>query len=104
MKIVRHPTTVRLHEVLSIQTKMYVILEFVTGGELFDKIVRFTYVKTLIHVCTLILFSIYFLKCDHPSHSELFLSIFHKFPLYRFMLYLDVFLEFHGDICLIHIK
>ncbi|GAB2216134.1 hypothetical protein Droror1_Dr00023902 [Drosera rotundifolia] len=40
MKIVRHPYIVRLHEVLSSRTKIYIILEFVTGGELFDKIVH----------------------------------------------------------------
>ncbi|KAF9679785.1 hypothetical protein SADUNF_Sadunf06G0051200 [Salix dunnii] len=38
MKIVRHPNIVRLHEVLSSRTKIYIILEFVAGGELFDKI------------------------------------------------------------------
>ncbi|XP_058074437.1 CBL-interacting protein kinase 24-like [Magnolia sinica] len=40
MKIVRHPNIVRLHEVLASRTKIYIILEFVTGGELFDKIVH----------------------------------------------------------------
>nr|XP_023875688.1 CBL-interacting serine/threonine-protein kinase 24 [Quercus suber] len=40
MKIVRHPNIVRLHEVLASQTKIYIVLEFVTGGELFDKIVH----------------------------------------------------------------
>ncbi|XP_062148070.1 CBL-interacting serine/threonine-protein kinase 24-like isoform X2 [Alnus glutinosa] len=40
MKIVRHPNIVRLLEVLASQTKIYIILEFVTGGELFDKIVH----------------------------------------------------------------
>ncbi|RVX10925.1 CBL-interacting protein kinase 8 [Vitis vinifera] len=40
MKIVRHPNIVRLHEVLASQTTIYIILEFVTGGELYDKIVR----------------------------------------------------------------
>ncbi|KAH9761791.1 CBL-interacting serine/threonine-protein kinase 24 [Citrus sinensis] len=40
MKIVRHPNIVRLHEVLASRTKVYIILEFVTGGELFDKIVH----------------------------------------------------------------
>lgn len=39
MKIVRHPYIVRLHEVLASRTKIYIILEFVTGGELFDRIV-----------------------------------------------------------------
>ncbi|RZC53809.1 hypothetical protein C5167_012652 [Papaver somniferum] len=40
MKIVRHPNIVRLHEVLSSRTKIFIILEFVTGGELFDRIVH----------------------------------------------------------------
>lgn len=40
MKIVRHPNIVMLHEVLASRTKIYIILEFVTGGELFDKIVH----------------------------------------------------------------
>lgn len=40
MKLVRHPYVVRLHEVLASRTKIYIILEFITGGELFDKIVR----------------------------------------------------------------
>ncbi|XVE71455.1 hypothetical protein DITRI_Ditri10aG0152000 [Diplodiscus trichospermus] len=38
MKIVRHPNIVRLHEVLASRTRIYIILEFVSGGELFDKI------------------------------------------------------------------
>ncbi|KAI8550210.1 hypothetical protein RHMOL_Rhmol06G0087200 [Rhododendron molle] len=38
MKLVRHPNVVRLHEVLASRTKIYIILEFITGGELFDKI------------------------------------------------------------------
>ncbi|XP_041017269.1 CBL-interacting serine/threonine-protein kinase 8 isoform X1 [Juglans microcarpa x Juglans regia] len=40
MKLVRHPYVVRLHEVLASRTKIYIILEYITGGELFDKIVR----------------------------------------------------------------
>ncbi|KAK3031286.1 hypothetical protein RJ639_035586 [Escallonia herrerae] len=56
MKLVRHPNVVRLHEawtqsleykllfskVLASRTKIYIILEFITGGELFDKIVSFS--------------------------------------------------------------
>ncbi|CAA7409881.1 unnamed protein product [Spirodela intermedia] len=38
MKIVRHPYIVRLNEVLASRTKIYMVLELVTGGELFDKI------------------------------------------------------------------
>nr|WOA03673.1 CBL-interacting protein kinase 24 [Campeiostachys nutans] len=40
MKIVRHPNIVRLNEVLAGQTKIYIIMELITGGELFDKIAR----------------------------------------------------------------
>lgn len=40
MKIVRHPNIVRLHEVLSSRTKIYIVLEFITGGELYDQIVH----------------------------------------------------------------
>ncbi|KAH6833687.1 CBL-interacting protein kinase 8 [Perilla frutescens var. hirtella] len=40
MKRVRHPYVVRLHEVIASRTKVYIILEFITGGELFDKIVH----------------------------------------------------------------
>uniref|UniRef100_A0A1D1YW05 non-specific serine/threonine protein kinase n=2 Tax=Anthurium amnicola TaxID=1678845 RepID=A0A1D1YW05_9ARAE len=40
MKLVRHPYVVRLHEVLASRTKIYIILEYITGGELFDKIVH----------------------------------------------------------------
>ncbi|XP_052731721.1 CBL-interacting serine/threonine-protein kinase 8 isoform X4 [Vigna angularis] len=52
MKLVRHPYVVRLYEalcyaekygflqVLATRTKIYIILEFITGGELFDKIIH----------------------------------------------------------------
>ncbi|GAA0140471.1 hypothetical protein Leryth_020070 [Lithospermum erythrorhizon] len=40
MKLVRHPHVVLLHEVIASRTKIYIILEYITGGELFDKIVR----------------------------------------------------------------
>ncbi|XP_010420969.1 PREDICTED: CBL-interacting serine/threonine-protein kinase 26-like isoform X1 [Camelina sativa] len=40
MKLINHPNVVRLYEVLGSKTKIYIVLEFVTGGELFDKIVH----------------------------------------------------------------
>ncbi|XP_027080782.1 CBL-interacting protein kinase 32 [Coffea eugenioides] len=40
MKLIKHPNVVRLDEVMGSKTKIYIVLEFVTGGELFDKIVN----------------------------------------------------------------
>ncbi|CAL0320210.1 unnamed protein product [Lupinus luteus] len=38
LKVLKHPNVVRLYEVLASKTKIYMVLEYVTGGELFDKI------------------------------------------------------------------
>ncbi|KAI5064970.1 hypothetical protein GOP47_0019665 [Adiantum capillus-veneris] len=38
MKLIKHPNVVQLYEVLASKTNIYIVLEFVTGGELFDKI------------------------------------------------------------------
>ncbi|KAL5977154.1 CBL-interacting serine/threonine-protein kinase 23 [Asimina triloba] len=38
MKLIRHPNVVRMYEVMASKTKIYIVLEYVTGGELFDKI------------------------------------------------------------------
>ncbi|KAJ4955849.1 hypothetical protein NE237_012632 [Protea cynaroides] len=38
LKLLKHPNVVRLHEVLASKTKIYMILEYVNGGELFDRI------------------------------------------------------------------
>nr|KYP56820.1 CBL-interacting serine/threonine-protein kinase 3 [Cajanus cajan] len=40
MKLIKHPNVVQLYEVMGSKTKIYIILEFVTGGELFDKILN----------------------------------------------------------------
>ncbi|KAL5994818.1 CBL-interacting serine/threonine-protein kinase 3 [Asimina triloba] len=40
MKLIKHPNVVRLYEVMGSKTKIFIVLEFVTGGELFDKIVN----------------------------------------------------------------
>lgn len=40
MKIIRHPNVVQLFEVMASKTKVYLVLEFINGGELFDKIVH----------------------------------------------------------------
>ncbi|CAI9762560.1 unnamed protein product [Fraxinus pennsylvanica] len=38
MKLIRHPNVIRMYEVTVSKTKMYIVMEFVTGSELFDKI------------------------------------------------------------------
>ncbi|RDX86006.1 CBL-interacting serine/threonine-protein kinase 23, partial [Mucuna pruriens] len=40
MKLIRHPNVIRMYEVMASKTKIYIVLELVTGGELFDKIAR----------------------------------------------------------------
>ncbi|EOA40481.1 hypothetical protein CARUB_v10009206mg [Capsella rubella] len=39
LKVLKHPNIVRLHEVLASKTKIYMVLELVTGGDLFDRII-----------------------------------------------------------------
>ncbi|QHN89060.1 hypothetical protein S83_020669 [Arachis hypogaea] len=38
MSKLNHPNIVKLHEVLATKTKIYFVLEFVKGGELFAKV------------------------------------------------------------------
>lgn len=38
LKLLKHPNVVRLHEVLASKSRIYMVLEYVTGGELFDRI------------------------------------------------------------------
>ncbi|KAG5116925.1 hypothetical protein JHK84_043038 [Glycine max] len=38
LKLLKHPNVVRLYKVLASKTKIYMVLEYVNGGELFDKI------------------------------------------------------------------
>ncbi|KAK1262094.1 CBL-interacting protein kinase 9 [Acorus gramineus] len=40
MKLIKHPNVVNLYEVMASKTKIYMVIEFVDGGELFDKIVN----------------------------------------------------------------
>jgi 5'-AMP-activated protein kinase catalytic alpha subunit len=40
MKMVKHRYIVEMYEVLASKTKIFIVLEVVSGGELFDKIVR----------------------------------------------------------------
>ncbi|KAL8214801.1 hypothetical protein R6Q57_004250 [Mikania cordata] len=40
MKLVNHPNVVHLYEVMASKTKIYIILEYVKGGELFDIVAK----------------------------------------------------------------
>lgn len=40
MRLVRHPNVVQLYEVMATKTKIYFILEYVKGGELFNKVAK----------------------------------------------------------------
>ncbi|XP_059636247.1 CBL-interacting serine/threonine-protein kinase 21 isoform X2 [Cornus florida] len=44
MKLLHHPNIVRIHEVLGTKTKIYIVMEYVSGGQLSDKM---SYVKKL---------------------------------------------------------
>ncbi|RWR74816.1 CBL-interacting protein kinase 18 [Cinnamomum micranthum f. kanehirae] len=45
MKLIKHPNVVQLYEVMGSKTKIFIVLEFITGGELFDKIVNYGRMK-----------------------------------------------------------
>lgn len=38
MKLIRHPNVIRMHEVMASKSKIFIVMEFANGGELFDKI------------------------------------------------------------------
>ncbi|KAJ8627242.1 hypothetical protein MRB53_020549 [Persea americana] len=38
MKLIKHPNVIQMHEVMASKTKIYIVMEFVTGGELYEKI------------------------------------------------------------------
>ncbi|XP_029128719.1 CBL-interacting serine/threonine-protein kinase 9 isoform X3 [Cajanus cajan] len=38
MKMINHPNVIKIYEVMASKTKIYIVLELVNGGELFDKI------------------------------------------------------------------
>lgn len=40
MKLVRHPNIVQLYEVMATKAKIYFVMEYVRGGELFDKVTK----------------------------------------------------------------
>lgn len=45
MKLIKHPNVLKLIEVMASKTKIYIVLELVNGGELFDKIAKYGKLK-----------------------------------------------------------
>ncbi|KAG8391989.1 hypothetical protein BUALT_Bualt01G0245000 [Buddleja alternifolia] len=45
MKMIKHPNVLNLFEVMASRTKIYIVLEYVDGGELFDKIAKYGRLK-----------------------------------------------------------
>ncbi|XP_065860073.1 CBL-interacting serine/threonine-protein kinase 9 [Euphorbia lathyris] len=41
MKLIKHPNVIKIYEVMASKRKIYIVLEFIDGGELFDKIAKF---------------------------------------------------------------
>lgn len=41
MKEIKHPNVIKIYEVMASKTKIYIVLEYVDGGELFDKIIKY---------------------------------------------------------------
>ena len=42
MKLIRHPNIIQLYEIIETQKLLYLIMEYASGGELFDYIVKNT--------------------------------------------------------------
>lgn len=40
MRLLHHPNIVRIQEVIATKTKIYIVMEYVSGGQLLDKMVR----------------------------------------------------------------
>ncbi|XP_022773826.1 CBL-interacting serine/threonine-protein kinase 9-like isoform X2 [Durio zibethinus] len=40
MKLIKHPNVIKICEVMASKTKIYIVIKFVDGSELFDKIAK----------------------------------------------------------------
>ena len=39
MSLVRHPKIIRLYDILVTKSKIYIVMEYIKGGQLFDRVV-----------------------------------------------------------------
>jgi serine/threonine protein kinase len=54
LKLVNHPNIIRMEGLYESKQYLYIVMEMLTGGELFERIVgrpRFIYVYVYIHMC-----------------------------------------------------
>jgi 5'-AMP-activated protein kinase catalytic alpha subunit len=45
LKMIRHPNIIQMYEIIETPKKLYLIMEYASGGELFDYIVKNTRLK-----------------------------------------------------------
>lgn len=45
LKMIRHPNIIQLYEIIETPKQLYLIMEYASGGELFDYIVKYTKLK-----------------------------------------------------------
>ncbi|KAB5552701.1 hypothetical protein DKX38_010012 [Salix brachista] len=64
MKLLHHPNIVRIHEVIGSKTKIYMVMEYISGGQLADKLVRIIEVAASA-VCTVSVSS----DISNPVHT-----------------------------------
>lgn len=63
LKLFRHPHIIKLYQVISTPTDIFMIMEYVSGGELFDYIVdhgKVRYIKEISKLATLLIYSSFF--------------------------------------------
>ena len=58
LKLFRHPHIIKLYEVISTPTDIFMIMEYVSGGELFDYIGEGQWLTSLVRCCSRLSFYI----------------------------------------------
>ncbi len=81
LKLLNHPNIIRLYDVIETTENIFIVMEYATGGELFDYIVAnkrvkesearsfFRMVLSAIDYCHKVIVNIKVLECNHSSGS-----------------------------------